>query len=127
MSGRRSPKAAACSCATIAHGNEHTRERSVKAKALTIDRICETLSGGGFSGLAPRRAGLQLGSHSSLGDARRVFQTILEYLGTWLQPLPSELQQTAPRGCLLLLTHPSHGPFKKTVPLFTTVTLHRHD
>lgn len=105
------------SCAAIARGNEHApRTQHEKQKALTIDRKCETWSSGGglLSGLDPRRAGLRSGSHSSPGgDARHVFPDYFGvYLGTWLQPLPSELQQTAPRGCLLLFTHththPSH-------------------
>lgn len=33
--------------------------------------------------------------------------TIFESMGTRLEPLPSELHQTAPKGCLQLLTHPS--------------------
>lgn len=60
--------------------------------------------------LDPQNAQLHFVLHSSLVAGLSVFPTIFESLGTWLEPLPSELHHTTPKGCLLLLTHPSPQP-----------------
>lgn len=63
-----------------------------------------------LSELDAQNARLESGLHSSEAAGLSVFPSILESLGTWLEPLPSELHHTAPNGCLLLLTHPSPHP-----------------
>lgn len=111
MRRRRLPKTTACSCAATIPCNKHTRESTMKSKTrLTIYWICETLSTKASPNWIHRNAQLQFGSHSSLAAGLSVFLTIFESLGTWLKSLPSELHHTAPKGCLLLLTHPSPCP-----------------